>query len=376
MFNKNFLLSSYFFGIGITLYLAYILNPILLALFVSFIIYSGVKPGVDWLEVKKIKRWIGIAISYSFILTVTSLLFIFIINSLASQIVGIVKDISENFDTRTNQIQSFVDQNVPFLSEFVSESLDKIRSINSDGNIENTSSSDLFNAFSTNIGTIGTQGFRFFSGVVGGLFTIFTVFFISIYMVIPRKPFYKSLTKLFTQDYRKLLNNIFEKASIGLGAWLRGLFILMLFIGIATFFIIIIPDIFIENYALGRFALLLAIIAGLLEALPNIGPILTFAITIILAILLGTPLVIIIYLTIAMLILQQLEAIFLVPVVMKKALDINPIISIVGLIAGFELSGSVIGALMALPIIGVGQIIFIEAVEFYKSKKVQVSQSI
>lgn len=373
MLNKNFLLPVYFFGIGITLYLAYILNPILLALFVAFIIYSGVKPAVDWLEEKKVKRWIGIVISYLSILTITSFLFIFIINSLASQIVGIVNDISENFETRTNQIQSFVDQNTPFLSGFVSENLEKIRDINSDGNIENTSSSDLFNSFSSNIGAIGTQGFRFFSGVVGGLFTIFTVFFISIYMVIPRKPFYKNLTKLLAKDYKKLLNNIFEKSSIGLGAWLRGLFVLMLFIGIATFFIIIIPDIFIDNYALGRFALLLAIIAGLLEALPNIGPILTFAITIILAILLGTPLVVIIYLTIAMLILQQLEAIFLVPVVMKKALDINPIISIVGLIAGFELSGSVIGALMALPIIGVAQIIFTETIAFYQAKKVPTS---
>lgn len=373
---NNLLAPIYFFGIGISIYLAYILNPILLALFVAFIIYSGVKPAVDWLENKKIKRWVGIIISYTSIVIITSLLFIFIINSLAVQIGGIVSDVSENFDERTSQIQSFVDQNAPFLSGFVSENLEKIRDINSDGSIEKTSSSDLFNAFSSNIGAIGTQGFRFFSGVVGGLFTIFTVVFISIYMVIPRKPFYKGLTKLLTKDYRKLLNNIFEKASIGLGAWLRGLFVLMLFIGTATFFIIIIPDIFIDNYALGRFALLLAIIAGLLEALPNIGPILTFAITIILAILLGTPLVVIIYLTIAMLILQQLEAIFLVPVVMKKALDINPIISIVGLIAGFELSGSVIGALMALPIIGVGQIIFIETVEFYKEKRFSASQNI
>lgn len=367
--SQKLILPIAFFGVAIFIYLAYLLNPIILAAFVAFIIFAGIKPLVDYLETKNFKRWIAIVFSYSIVLILMSGAFAFIINSLVTQVRNVAIDISENYEERTESIQSFVNTNLPFLSDFTAKTIDDIGGTVNSNELKNASSSQTFDSITQNIGLIGSQGLRFLNGVVGGLFTLFTIVFVSIYMVIPREDFYKKLTRLFGKDPERILNKTLFKSKVALGAWLRGIFLLMLFIGVATFFIVLIPGIFVENYSLGRFALLLAIIAGLLEGLPNIGPILTFAITMLLAILLGSPLGVLVYLGLAMLALQQLEAILLVPVVMKKALDLNPIVSIFGLIAGFELSGTVIGALLALPVVGVLQIAVIEIINYRKENQ-------
>jgi predicted PurR-regulated permease PerM len=367
--SQKLILPIAFFGVAIFIYLAYLLNPIILAAFVAFIIFAGIKPLVDYLETKNFKRWIAIVFSYSIVLILMSGAFAFIINSLVTQVRNVTIDISENYEERTESIQSFVNTNLPFLSDFTAKTIDDIGGTVNSNELKNASSSQTFDSITQNIGLIGSQGLRFLNGVVGGLFTLFTIVFVSIYMVIPREDFYKKLTRLFGKDPERILNKTLFKSKVALGAWLRGIFLLMLFIGLATFFIVLIPGIFVENYSLGRFALLLAIIAGLLEGLPNIGPILTFAITMLLAILLGSPLGVLVYLGLAMLALQQLEAILLVPVVMKKALDLNPIVSIFGLIAGFELSGTVIGALLALPVVGVLQIAVIEIINYRKENQ-------
>jgi len=48
-------------------------------------------------------------------------------------------------------------------------------------------------------------------------------------------------------------------------------------------------------------------------------------------------------------IIQELENVFIVPQVMKNAAHISPIISIVSIIAGYQVFG-IMGALLAIPI--------------------------
>src|SRR5690606_13994971 len=122
---------------------------------------------------------------------------------------------------------------------------------------------------------IANQSLSFVGRFVSGLISIFMVIFLSIYMVIPKRDFYEPAINMLPKRYSDYLNPLIDKVRVKLGAWIVGQIVLMFAIGISTYLIVSIPGIFVSNYSLGEFALILGIVAGFLEALPNIGPLLT-----------------------------------------------------------------------------------------------------
>ena len=103
-----------------------------------------------------------------------------------------------------------------------------------------------------------------------------------------------------------------------------------------------------------KYALALAVLAGLLEVIPSLGPIASS----IPAILIGlsySP-IMGLYSTILYLIVQQLENNLVVPIVMKKATGLHPIITLIAMVVGGKLAG-IMGVLLAVP-----STIFIETI--------------
>ena len=125
-----------------------------------------------------------------------------------------------------------------------------------------------------------------------------------------------------------------------LGGWVRGQLLLMTVIGVVTY---------IGLTALGiPYALPLAIIAGLLEAVPNIGPTLASLPAIAIALFTISPtmagIVVLLYVVI-----QQLENNIIVPKIMASAANVSPLIAIVVIITGLKLGG-VVGTLLSVPL--------------------------
>ena len=96
-----------------------------------------------------------------------------------------------------------------------------------------------------------------------------------------------------------------------------------------------------------KYALVLALIAGLTEAIPFVGPFIGAVPAVFLAFL-ESPfkalLVLILYIVV-----QQLENNIIVPKVMQKTVGLNPIVVMVAILLGAKLAG-VLGALLAIPI--------------------------
>jgi len=149
--------------------------------------------------------------------------------------------------------------------------------------------------------------------------------------------------------------SVFDKAEKRLNSWFWGEITLMTVVGLLTFIGLNLIGI--------RYALALAVLAGLLEAIPNLGP----TISSIPAILLGFAVSPVMGVTALALyfIIQQLENNLIVPVVMKKAVGLNPIITLIALIVGGKIAG-VLGVILAVP-----TTIFIETVliEIQKGRK-------
>jgi len=177
-----------------------------------------------------------------------------------------------------------------------------------------------------------------------------SVLVVTIYMLLDRQRLEEYGTSFFGERQergKKLLRRIEDK----LGAWLRGQIILSLIIGVASYIGLTILGV--------DFALPLAIIAGILEVVPVIGPIIS-AIPAVLIALTVSPLfatlVAGLYLAI-----QQLEGHLIVPQVMKRAVGLNPLLVILAISVGGRLLG-LGGALLAVPIAVVVQLVIQEGI--------------
>lgn len=130
------------------------------------------------------------------------------------------------------------------------------------------------------------------------------------------------------------------------GQWVRAQLVLGITVGITTFVGLLVLSRFVDP-VFGRYALLLSIIAGVLELLPIIGPILAAIPAVLLAATAGVEAVIaslVLYTLI-----QQLENYFLVPKIQGDAVQLHPAAVMFAIIIGGALAG-LLGAILALPV--------------------------
>ncbi len=190
---------------------------------------------------------------------------------------------------------------------------------------------------------------RFATSTVRTVFNVLFIFVLSIYLAtdLPRLGGY---VKSFAQrpGYRADAEQLLPRLRYVWSAYLRGQIILAL---------VIFLTVWIGLTALGvQNSLALGLLAGLLEFLPNLGPVISAIVTVLVAFFQPGN-----YLGLAswqyalvvlalMAIIQQLENHLLVPRIVGRALDLHPIIVIVGLFVGASLAG-ILGAILAAPLI-------------------------
>lgn len=187
--------------------------------------------------------------------------------------------------------------------------------------------------------------------------TVFSTFgFILGMIVIPFWLFYilldenkvkKGVLGAFPERMRADMQALGRMIDDVLSAYLRGQLLLMLFVGgMATiaFMIIGVP-----------FAIVLGLIAGLFEILPYVGPILG-AIPAVIVALLNEP-ISALYVAAAVLVIQQVENIILVPRIAGQSVKLHPALVMVVLVIGNEVGGF-IGMVTAVPLAAILRDVF------------------
>lgn len=288
----------------ISLLVLWQLRALILTVFLCFLFMEGLHPIVNWLEKTKMPRALAIFIVYLFIIAILSFSVVGVIPDLVEQSTILIKNLPMALKNIDILGLNFVD----FSSQF------KI--------LENLPEN------------ITSLVVAIFSNVL----SIFIFFVITFYLLLERKNFDKYLKNIFGQKSLKAIN-VFNQLEKRLSMWVGAQLMLMLIIGILSYFGYVIIGV--------NFALPLAIIAAILELVPNVGPTIAsilagiFGLTIspitgVLAVIWG-------------IIVQQLENNFIVPKIMKEAIGINPLITILLIASGARLGG-VVGAIIALPL--------------------------
>lgn len=183
------------------------------------------------------------------------------------------------------------------------------------------------------------------TGVVLGQLALGLV--MAFYWLTARDTIQGYLLSLTSVKHRGRVETIFNDVERTLGDYLRGTVILMFSIGISAFVgltVLRVPN-----------ALSLALLAGLFEAIPMVGAAMG-AIPAVLIAFTVSPVTGLLTLLLFV-VIQFLENNILVPRVMSKSVGMDPLLVIIAITAGSLLNGMV-GALMAIPVVGALQVLF------------------
>lgn len=308
-------ITFFLLGLGIL----FLIKDLLIILFVGVILMSAMAPMISFLSKFKIPKSLSIAVTYVIIILVILGLLAIVLPPLLEESSRLISVLPPLLDQLFNTVS--IDKSV-FQSQLSS--------------------------FSRNIFALTLTAFD-------NLLTIIFLLVLTFYLLLERENLEERIASLFIgkeQRIKKLTIQIEEK----LGSWFRGQLFLSLVIGVLSF---------IGLYILGiPYALPLAVIAGIMEVVPVIGPIIS-AIPPILIALTVSP---VLSLGVAAMyfVIQQLENHLLVPQVMKRAVGLNPLVVILAIAIGSKLLG-VAGALLAVPLAVVVQIIVTEIIREEKA---------
>lgn len=175
-------------------------------------------------------------------------------------------------------------------------------------------------------------------GFFGGLVSVIGVLVLTFYMTLEEKGMKRIAIDLAPAKYRPYLIQLFNRIEDKLGDWLRGQLILGLIIGSLTFVGLILLKV--------EYAVVLALIAGVTELIPIIGPFIGAIPAVIVA--LSQDPVLALFVMGLYIVIQQLENNLIVPRVMSKATGLNPVIVIVAILVGGKLAG-ITGVILAVP---------------------------
>ncbi|MBD3250089.1 MAG: AI-2E family transporter [Candidatus Pacebacteria bacterium] len=291
------------------LYFLFRINNIILLFFMSFILMVALSPAVSRLEKLLRSRLVSIIIVYFLLIAIVVATLSFLLPPLVNELLQFLRLID-----------------IPYLQNYISQLKFTATEINELANNLGGSVNTLFD--------VVTSTFRTF-------FTFLTLLVISFYLLIDQPRLHLKIGWLTQKKkHKKIAREFLESIEDQLGGWIRGQVILMVVVGLITYIGLAILQV--------SYALPLALLAGMLEILPNLGPTLAAVPAIVITYFnqggINALMVLIFYI-----IVQQLENNLIVPKIMQKNANVNPLISILSILTGFQLYG-VIGGLLAVPI--------------------------
>jgi predicted PurR-regulated permease PerM len=185
--------------------------------------------------------------------------------------------------------------------------------------------------------------------VMSSLFDLLLVAFLSLYWLLAGPQLYRFTLSLFPEERRERVGEVLAELSRTVGGYVRGVGINVLLVTVVTF-------VALELIGL-PFALVLAVIAGLLELIPILGPFISGAIIVSFALSqsVNTALLALAFFVV----LQQVEGNLLTPMVMRSQTSIHPFLILVAIVLGAG-AGGLLGVLVAIPLAGAIKVLVVE----------------
>jgi predicted PurR-regulated permease PerM len=190
------------------------------------------------------------------------------------------------------------------------------------------------------MGGIGKHVFGIFSSTLAALGGMLLIIFVAVFVAVEPRTYHAGLMHLFPHEMRARAGEVLTATAAMLRRWLLTQMVGMLVIGLLTTGVLFLLGI--------KAAIALGIIAGILEFVPIVGPILAAVPAIAMGFLDGPEKAL--YVVLAYTAIQQLESNLLYPILMRKGLELPPVLTILtqGVLA---IVFGLIGLLVAVPLL-------------------------
>lgn len=301
------------------LWFLYYIRAVIFQIFIALLIMTILNPTVTKLQKLKVPRVVSVLLVYTLVLGSLSLFVVLMAPPLAEQTTNFVSLLPKYLEELKIP---------PFIAEQVTKEI------------------------TSSLGSLSSQIIKIGVSVLSNIMSVIAVFVFALYFLLAREKLDEQVSTLFHDGQNaKKIERFIDRLEDKLGGWARGQIILMFLVGLATYLGLIIIKI--------PFALPLALLAGILEIVPGIGPVVAG----IIPALIGfgiSPLTGLAAAALGVLV-QQLENYLLVPKVMEKSAGVSPIITLLSLLIGFKVAG-IIGAMLSIPVVITIQILFEEFV--------------
>lgn len=303
-------------------------RQILLGLFLAIIISSGLEVLVDFLERHGVARTLGVILIFLFGLVLVIVLVYAVLPLAVVELNTIFSGL--NNSSANNLLKSLVN----------------IKTSQSMGALLGKLSAQFFSG--------GVSPLDFFSQTLGSFGLAVAVLVSSFYLTLSRDGVERFIKTVFPPDYEKQALKIYERSRKKIGFWFQTQLLLSL---------VMVVLVWSSLFVLGvKHAFLVGLLAGIFELMPFVGPILSGAVAVTMA--LSTSASLALYTLLVFLALHQFESHVLVPILMRRTVGLHPVIVIISLLIGAEVGGF-LGLLIAVPAAAVFQ----EVIDEWSTRK-------
>ena len=225
----------------------------------------------------------------------------------------------------------------------------------------NESVNNSLSFITTNLSKATTGIFSFLISLFGGIISFFIILVITFYLVVEEDGMKRFIRSLTPTQHRPYISQLINKMQLKMGHWLRGQLLLSVIIFFMVFIVLSIFGI--------KYALILALTAGIFEIIPYLGPLIS-AIPAVFFAFAQSPskalLVLVLYFVI-----QRIENDIIVPKVLGKSIGLNPLVVILAILIGARVGGA-IGALLAVPVVTALSVYFDDLISNKKSRETKL----
>lgn len=320
-------------------FLIYQIKDTLLLFFVSILFAAALDPTIDKLERYKIPRGVSVIVIFLLIISGLSVFIGSFVPILANQLVDLgfkTQELIGNIVLGKIELPKFLDWLNPVINDFF-------------GGTDNTAfSANIQNyliQFGEELRSLAGNAYKTFLAISNGVANAILVLLLTYFMTVDENAIDNFVLKLFPSKYGQYITHKTNTIKQKVGEWLRGQIALMIAVGLVTYIGLVIIGV--------EYAFTLALFAGITELIPVIGPLIGWLAAIPIAA--NQSVNTLIWVTILYFTVQRLENNLLVPLIMKQATGLHPIIVILSMLIGYEFLG-VLGVIISVPVSAVARI--------------------
>jgi predicted PurR-regulated permease PerM len=312
-------------------WLLYRFNQVVFMLFISIVMGTVLRPAVTWLHKHGLPRLVGLILVYLLLLALLIGFMFLLFPMIIEQGTTITAAAPGYYQGLRDWMMSYPNQLIVRLGGFLPRVLPGLAPAQQTVEQVQASAEQV-------LGTLGLVARVIFIGTA--------ILLLAFNWTLDGPRTIQSLLALVPKEKRENINELVSAMESKVGAFIVGEGILCLAIAIMaliSYLLIGLPN-----------ALLLALLAGVLEAVPMVGPLLGAIPAAAVALSIAPSKLV--WVIVSTVIIQQLENSLLVPRIMRKAVGVNPFVSLLAIFAFSSFFG-IAGALMAIPMAAIIQLL-------------------